>query len=262
MRLHSRSFCLLLALLLTLNTGYAEDIIDEPQTFRIAVDNWPPYQSRKAKHFGSIHRIITEAFALNNINVEYGWFPWARSLAYAKEGIWDGAALSQKTPERAKVFYFSDAIFSVEKVFFHRAEYNFNWSKVEDLKGLRIGGTLGYAYGPEFERADKDGILDVEWVVDNNRNFLKLLKKRIDVFPTEKVAGHYLLEKDFSIDKDKIVNHPRAIQSVSYHVIFSKLNDESIEMMEKFNLGLKQLRSNGRIQAYIRDGLEGKYLNP
>ncbi len=124
---------------------------------RIAVDEWPPFQSRLAQYYGGAHRIISESFELEGVTVEYGWFPWKRSLKNAKEGRWDGA-FSQKSPEREKNFYFSEPIMTVDKVFFHLKSYRFDWANINDLNGVAIGVVRGNIFGKEFQDAWKSGM--------------------------------------------------------------------------------------------------------
>ena len=41
---------------------------------RLSSGEWPPYTSENLPHFGLASRIVTEAFALKGITVEYGTF--------------------------------------------------------------------------------------------------------------------------------------------------------------------------------------------
>ena len=75
------------------------------ETIRIATAEWKPFISESLKHNGVYTHIITEAFALVNIEVEIGFFPWPRAEAFTKTGEWDAMATLVSTPEREKVFY-------------------------------------------------------------------------------------------------------------------------------------------------------------
>ncbi len=52
---------------------------------------WPPFFSNDLKHGGVTSHVASEAFALEGIKVEYGWFPWNRALHLAQTGDWDAA---------------------------------------------------------------------------------------------------------------------------------------------------------------------------
>jgi polar amino acid transport system substrate-binding protein len=77
----------------------AEDVI------RIASGEWSPFISKDLKHGGVVLHIISESFAAVGIKVEYGFFPWARAMALAKEGTWDGTAVWGPSTEREEHFF-------------------------------------------------------------------------------------------------------------------------------------------------------------
>jgi len=76
----------------------------------IAIGEWPPFISENLKHYGVVPRIVTEAFALGNVKVDYGFFPWKRAMEYANEGDWDGSAVWGYTSERGKTLLYSDPV--------------------------------------------------------------------------------------------------------------------------------------------------------
>ena len=98
------------------SVGYAEEKV------RIASGEWLPYQSENLKYHGPASRVITEAFALSGIDVEFGYFPWARSYEYAKKGEWDGTFLWFDTSERRKDFFISEPVLNIQYVFFHHID--------------------------------------------------------------------------------------------------------------------------------------------
>jgi len=229
------------------------------ETIRIAVDNWLPYQDEKAVYLGSIHRVITEAFDHEGIKVEYGFHPWARSLALAEEGIWDAAGISQRSEEKERKFYFSEPVMSAEKVFFHLNNNNFDWKVFSDLKQQRIGTTIGYSYGDEFDQFISTGVLDIISSTRNQQSFRMLLKGRIDLFLLEKRAGEYLLSSKFSDQKKRIVFHPKPVQTTQYHLIFSRHSSKAKYYLSAFNRGLKWLQDQGLVEKCLAEGLAGEY---
>lgn len=70
------------------------------ESIRLTNGEWPPYLSKDLKHYGVASRIVTEAFDLEGIKVEYGFFPWERALELAKHGDWDGSLVWFHTPKR------------------------------------------------------------------------------------------------------------------------------------------------------------------
>lgn len=228
-------------------------------TIRIAVDEWPPYQSKTYTHYGSAHRVISEAFASEGIAVEYGWHPWARSLIFARNGEWDAAALSQKTAEKERYFLFSEAVMQAEKVFFYLKTKKFEWQDLASLKKMTIGGTLGYSYGEEFDRANEYGKINMVRTATNKQGFKMLLQRRTDAFLLEKRAGYFLLSKQFPEQSHLITHHLKPVQTVKYYVIFSKRIVGIDDFIVRFNRGLNELKQQGLVEHYLMEGLRGEY---
>ncbi len=48
------------------------------ETIRLANGEWHSFLSKGAPHHGFASHIVTDAFALVGVEVEYGFFPWSR----------------------------------------------------------------------------------------------------------------------------------------------------------------------------------------
>ena len=201
---------------------------------------------------------MTEAFALAGIQVHYGYFPWARSYEQAKTGKWDGTFLWFDTPERRKHFYISDPVLDITYVFFHLQTYAFAWETVDDLHGIKIGGTLTYNYGEAFTRAEKAGTISVERTSTDEKNFKKLLKGRIHIFPNDLEAGLEILRKLFTPEQVALFTyHPRPVKAAPHHVLFSKKITRNKQLVERFNRGLQQLQARGHVVQYRAESRQG-----
>lgn len=60
---------------------------------RLTNGEWPPYLGETLPYHGVASRIVAEAFALQGIEVQWEFHPWARSLKMAKQGVRDGSAV-------------------------------------------------------------------------------------------------------------------------------------------------------------------------
>jgi len=61
------------------------------ETIRLSNGEFLPYLSEDLKYYGVLSRIVSEAFALEDIEVKYWFFPWGRAIAVAENGAWDGS---------------------------------------------------------------------------------------------------------------------------------------------------------------------------
>ena len=178
---------------------------------------------------------------------------------FARTGEWDAAALSQRTDDKERYYLYSDSVMQAEKVFFYLKEKTFEWDKLEDLKTVIIGGTLGYSYGEKFDQADERGAIDIVRTATNKQGFKMLLDRRTDVFLLEKRAGYFLLSKSFPELAHLIRHHPKPVQTVDFHVIFSKRVVGMEDYIVRFNRGLNDLKQQGLVERYLMEGLLGEY---
>ncbi len=250
-----------LSLILVIPLLFVCQALSAKPVVRIAVGEWPPYLAHELPHYGVAAHIVEKAFALSNVEVEYGFFPWSRAALYVDNGRWDASILWVKTEERAKHYLFSDVVFDGTAVFFHRKETSFNWKTFKDLQGLRFGGLMSASY-PWFQAAKAEGIpLYMETVTSEHLNIAKLLSKRIDAFSLDKLVGLYLLQKEFPIEGKRISYHPQPIESWPYRLIFTD-SPQGSTFVKAFNQGLKKLKDSGQVQQLLDDAAKGVYLRP
>ncbi len=55
------------------------------KVIRLTNGEWQPYLSEDTPHHGFASHIVTEAFALVGVEVEYGFFPWSRAMKLTSE---------------------------------------------------------------------------------------------------------------------------------------------------------------------------------
>lgn len=231
------------------------------ETVRMASGEWPPFTSERLKDFGVYSRIVSEAFALEGLRVEYGFFPWSRSYNYVVNGAWDGSLTWAPTPEKVSEVLFSDPVFRHTKVFFHRKNYVFDWNAIDDLKGVKIGATVKYTYGSDFDQAAKDGRVSVEYVTSDLQNFKKLLAGRIQIFPSDVSVGYELLNSNFTPGEVGLLTHyPKPVEETDTCVIFTKNNIErSQDLLDRFNRGLRKLKELGRYDELLEASRRGEF---
>ncbi|MCJ8318822.1 MAG: transporter substrate-binding domain-containing protein [Colwellia sp.] len=245
--------CTLLWMILTTNL-FAE-------TIRITTGEWEPYLSNYSYQFGLDSHIVTEAFKLEGVTVEWGFFPWQRAFQYAKNGKhWDASCCWWPDDDIKKEFLFSDAINTTSFVFFHLKSYNFHWDSLQDLKGIKIGGTSKYNYSEEFTRAIDIEALDVEFVTKDEFNYKKLLAGRIQIFLNDPAVGNAQIRNNLSADEADLLTHsPKEFGINTLHFIISKNKQGHQYYLDKFNEGMKKLKNSGRYQQMLNDFKAGKY---
>lgn len=239
-----------------LSTTFAEEVV------RLTNGEWVPYTSKQLKHYGVFSHIVTEAFAQEGITVEYKFFPWKRGYVSAAKGHFDGSVTWAPTSERKKDFYFTDPVTYNQKVFFHLKSYAFDWEHIDDLKGLKIGGTAQYTYGAAFDQAAKTEKIQVQYVTSDKQNVKKLLMQRIHIFPMEIEVGYHLIRSILTPEEAQLItHHPKPVQQTPICVVISKklADNQSQRLVNLFNKGLTKLKESGKYDQYMEASRRGEY---
>ena len=222
------------------------------ESVRLTNGEWAPYLGEQLPHRGVASRIVTEAFALQGIDVTWEFYPWARSLQLAELGKRDGSAVWLHSSEREKKFFISDPVLESGYYLFHRKGYSFDWQQVADLQGRRLAGTRGYDYGEAFQQAEARGQLRVNRVTSDEIAFRQLIAGRIDLFPMDKVVGFDMLHQHFSAaERAQLSFHPKPLRSDSLHLLLSREIPGNAELIARFNQGLAQLHESGKVAQYL-----------
>lgn len=210
---------------------------------RLTNGDWPPFLSPELPDHGTISRKVRKAFHQVGVNVEFGFFPWKRSLALAAQGSWDGSVAWRKTPERERDFYFSEPLFYCNYVFFHRRQRPIDWRQLAELRGYRIGATLEYDYGPAFRQAWQQRSIQVDVADTDEQNLRKLLAGRIDLFPVTREVGEFLLQTRFTPEEAaQLTYHPRPLLTQPMYLLLNRKRPEHAQLIKQLNRGLRQLQ--------------------
>ncbi|MEE1674960.1 transporter substrate-binding domain-containing protein [Agarivorans aestuarii] len=257
-------FCMLIGVLGLLSTSAFA-----VRNINLTSGEWPPYLSIDLPKGGIAAQMVSEAFALQGINTYYGYYPWKRSFEYARRGFgaanftWHGSLVWIETKQRDQHFWFSDPIVSDKEILFSLKSKPVNWQKIEDLGGLRIGGTLFSAY-PNLEKATKNNIIALEKVGDYQSLFERLLYKRIDaVALTKTVALHYMTHHLTDAEFHQITYSETLLEQRHYRLMLSKQHPENQHYLLQFNRGLAKLKASGRYAELLLqlESLSAKPLN-
>jgi polar amino acid transport system substrate-binding protein len=229
-------------LLLSINSRAGEVIT-------LTSGEWLPYISEKSPHYGPISRIVTEAFALEGIQVKYVFRPWSRAYAEAAYGSANGSivwSMAKRYTDRRRDFLVSDAVFDSQSVLFYLK--TFPWDG-KSLAGARMGGTAGYEY-----TFDKNPLIKMDRAAATDAlNFRKLLAGRFDLFPASLDVGRHIMRAELSPEQAaQITWDPKPYNTTQYHLLLNKKDASSGRYLELFNKGLKKLKDSGKYAEYMQ----------
>lgn len=245
-------FCLLLSF------GCGSAIAE--RTITLGNGEWPPYQGRKLPYSGSASRIVTEAFASEGITVRFEYMPWARALLESKAGHLDGTFVWSKTPEREVAFHFTDPVFTESVYLLYRKIKPLHFRQLADLSGAILTGTIGYNYGPEWNKLEAAGLLLLTRVPSDEQGLRMLLAGRVDGFPVDLAVGQYLLDQIGGPDATDAIGYDadKPMLQLPMCLMISRHTVDGAELVRKFNAGLAKLKASGKLARYLKEGLPAK----
>ena len=238
-------------------------ICSAQDTIILSTFEYPPEHSKSLPHQGVVSHIIELAFAIEDIKVNWQYFPVARALLMAKSGKVDGTASYGYSKERAEGMFISDSIITSTTYFYHLKNTSFHWQNYSDLAGLRVGITNNFNYGNGFNQALKDKIFTVDNSNQDDLNFNKLLAGRIDIFPmTSGIAEYSLMTRFPKGTLEKITYDKKPVRVYDSFIYFPLALTNSLSLLARFNLGLKKLKGSGRYQQVLSNYQQGYYSTP
>lgn len=216
----------------------------------LVVDDYPPYIDQSQTNQGFWSEMVITAFSRVDIEATLEYKPWGRverelnqankvSFGYVKDS------------KRLQRWLFSHAISHGTSGFLVKKDREFSWKEYKDLLPYRIGRTIGYSFGNEFQQwQDK---LNIDDVPEDLQNIRKLLANRIDIYATDLASSAMLIRQYFNQEqRDSLtfVSTP-ALTIWSAHLVCAKSFDRCPYYIKKFNDGLAILDREGIKQEII-----------
>jgi polar amino acid transport system substrate-binding protein len=213
------------------------------EVVRLAIGEWAPYTSESDPTGKLLERIVTEAFRLEGVEVQYSYFPWKRSYLRVEDGSFDGTFPWNRTQERDKAFILNRVpLVADQAVYFHLKSTAFDWNTLADLKKYRVGVTLGY----KNEGIYKKNNIQADVAPSEELNFKKLALGRIEVYETSKVVGYATIAKTMPPElAAQFTHHPKPVAENDYFILFSRRISNGQALAEKFDSGLRKLKASG-----------------
>ncbi|MBM2885701.1 transporter substrate-binding domain-containing protein [Chromobacterium phragmitis] len=233
--------------------------VEAAPRLKITLSNqeWPPYMGQELPYDGILSRLVKEAFARGGVDVAYRYYPNNRTLQSARNGQVDGSFGWAPTAERKRDLLYTLPVLSARMVFFQRKERPLAWSRWSELKGARVGITVGNFYSDDFDAQVKNGTLKVDNAPDDLINLRKLIAGRIDLFPIDQEVGKYLIAHHFSPAQGaELEAQNKTFWAAPLHVVIWRKHARGPELVERFNRGLKALQDSGDFERLLQETRE------
>jgi len=227
------------------------------ETISIASGEYPPWTSESLPNGGYINRLVKEAFALADIDVNFDYMPWKRALEATRLGKYHASAFWGENQDRNEDFLHSQTIDNIYFVFFYNKQHYdkpFEWKTLSELSAYKIGATRGYTYSKEFWDLHKQDKLRLSISNSDIDSLGKLIRGKIDLFPISEFTGKYLLHRNFSKTEIELLSiSTKPLSDGKNYILFPKILAKSKDYLKLLNSGLTTLKQQGKFKQFQED---------
>lgn len=229
----------------------------QARTVSLTSLEWPPYTDASMKEMGAATAVATAAFKAMGYTLKIDFYPWNRAVSNATIDFqYAGYFPEYYSQEKEADFIYSETIGMGPLGFVERRDAPVAWTKLDDLKGLRIGVVSGYINTTEFDDMVATKALDVDPVTDDTTNIVKVANRRIPLAVIDPNVLKYLLANDKTAIpySEQVQFNARTLEIKTLHVCFRK-GAEGEKWAAIFNEGLEKIDAVKIMQDYLADRL-------
>ena len=239
-----------LPLLLLVMNLFHQHVAAEP--VRLMTEEFAPFQYFEDGKLTGISVEIVRALqkeigSLDSIAV----YPWSRGLRLLGRTRNNALFSTARTPERESKYKWVGPLSELRIVFFKKKGNPIDLKSVEEAKRLAKVGVTKNVAAHELLLGLGFTNLDVLESGADEMNIRKLLRGRIDVWPSSYFAGMYSARK-MGLEGEIEAIHGVDIMLGQLYMAFNKETDDSV--IEKWQSGLDKLRAAG-----VTDKIMSKY---
>ncbi|WP_409422814.1 transporter substrate-binding domain-containing protein [Pseudaeromonas sp. ZJS20] len=216
----------------------------------VGYDQWPPYHYRQAdgQMAGFAIEVLEGVAKRMGCALQYKERPWRRVLLEVEAGTTDVAMEAYYNDERARIASFSEPYNPSSAHLWVRQGSQLPQSDLKLLveSGFRLGVTKSFFYGPQMQGLRHHA--NVEEVEDEQQNYAKLLKGRLDGFLGDTLATRW------AIDHQGLANQIQRADLVVYQAPAAfMLSKKSVSpaQVSAFNQALLAMKQDGSYQAIL-----------
>mgnify|MGYP000412030967 CR=1 FL=1 len=235
---------LFLAMVLMSSVTWSESIV-----LTAVGDPWPVLLNPDTKQQGLLVEIVRKAYQTQGYDLEIKFVTWSRAMVMIQKKQADLLIGAWYSDERNNYLLYSDIIFASSIRFIKPKNSTFEYQGLESLKGKRVGTILSYQYNKEFlsdigiKRITSDSLLN---------NIHNLLAGRIDLTLDDHYVVKYMLDKHIINWEEELSLVEEPLTSKDLYLAANRSNPKYQTIIEAFNLGLAQLKEDGRYEKIVK----------
>ena len=168
---------------------------------------------------------------------------WPEAQTQVLAGQADALLQINQTPERERIFSFSNPLLQSEFVIFRR-QADPDIQRITDLEGKRVGLQPG-SFMHELLRSD--GHIELVLISNSVQSLAELKSGALDALVLDRWVGEYALAQS-GISEIRVSREP--LDTSSSHIAVRKGN---VELLELINYGLQEINNDGTLIKILDD---------
>lgn len=194
--------------------------------------------------------VLREVASRAGFQVQIKLAPWKRVLNSLEKGRIDGAFPLAKTARREEYGIYTEVpVHSYVFSAYTKSKFEFSYTNLNDLSNKHIGVQLGFSISDEFDRAAKNGALDVHEVASLEQLVKLTLKDRLDILIAK--PSHmsiHLAKSGLKLSEIGTVSE----RAYAYIVLSKKAKiSNKNELIDKINHAMKAMRDEGAMKKIM-----------
>lgn len=215
-----------------------------PPVIHLASLEWPPYSSADLPGQGASIAVVRAALATQDHRLEVEFLSWTEAVAQGLDGSgrFHGYLPAYPAPHVKQAHLLTQAIGESPLGFVERRSAPLTWTRLEDLRGQRIGVVRGYANGVAFDQAVARGLLDVAPADSDARNIRLVTRGELPLAVIDRrVLGHLISASRRLGDARHVVQfNARPLDTLTLHVVLRR-TDEGERIRRLIDRGLRRI---------------------
>lgn len=239
-------------------TGPADvTLFDLPGSIEILTGNeYAPFTDEGLPEGGMLTEVVLAAFGGMNETPEVEFINWSSGYRLAKRGRAHGTFPWFYNEERNQSFHFSDPLYDVLIQVFHRVDTGIEFTKKEDLIGLRVCRPAGY-FTHDIQDLIDQNLIEYQTPKSVEECFQRVFDEEADVASVNELTGGSIIiqngwEKDLQAAEQAL-----AVQSL--HMIFPRNVKQSEDILNRFNDSLTAMADTGQLNDIISRHIQAYY---
>ncbi len=223
------------------------------ESIQLMTEEFPPYQFYEGE---GENRVIT-GISIEIIKVvqkkignsdPIKMYPWSRGLKLLAKHKNSALFSTLRTPGRESKYKWVGPLAKLDMVFFTRAGSERGVHSIEDAKKIRKIGVTKNVGGHEMLLNMGFTNLDVLQSGADDKNLKRLIKGRVDAWPTSYYSGVYVARKNGVLDQVEVIKDV-SIMFGHLYIAFNKETDDQI--IHQWQSALDLLKSDGVVDEIL-----------